>query len=123
MVKKDYNEERKKVSRLIYRVLAENLCVKDAILNFPEDADDPSIKAAYHALVHLEADEDLRRRDLAYKEEQNDYLEFIATIFQNGEQLPQNIIKSYDRYYKNATTPHSTGMKGLIKSLCKFLNV
>lgn len=123
MVKKNYNEDRKYVSRLIYMVLVENLCVREAILKFPKDTNDRSIKAAYHALVHFEADEDFRRRDLTYKDEQNDYLEFIAQILQTGESLPQNVITSYDKYYKNISTPHSSGMKGLIKNLCKFLNV
>ena len=123
MVKQNYNDERKLVSRLIYMVLTESLSVKDAILKFPKDVNDPSIKASYHALVHFEADETLRMRDLAYKDEQDDYLEFIAQVFQNGEPLPQNIIKSYDKYYKNIQTPHSSGMKGIIKNLCKFLNV
>jgi len=123
MVKKDYGEERKIISRLIYLVLAESLHVKEAILKFPKDADDASIKAAYHALVHMEADEDLRKMDLDYKDEQNDYLEFIAEIFQNGNKLPKNIIKEYDKYYKNINTPNSESMKGLLKGLCKFLNV
>lgn len=123
MIKKKYNEERKFVSRLIYMVLAETLHVKDAILKFPKDINDESIKAAYHALIHLEADEDFRKKDLNYKDEQDDYLEFIAEILQTGKTLPQNIIKSYDKYYKNTTTPHSNSMKGLIKSLCRFLNV
>lgn len=123
MVKKEYIEERKLVSRLIYRVLAENLNVREAVLNFPKDANDESLKTAYHALIHMEADEDFRRRDLLFKEEQDDYLEFIAQTLEKGEDLPQNIINSYRKYYKNITTPHSSGMKGLIKSLCKFLNV
>lgn len=104
-------------------VLAETLHVKDAILRFPKDINDATIKTAYHALLHLEADEDFRKCDLDYKDEQNDYLEFIAQILQTGDALPQNIIKSYDKYYKNINTPHSKSMKGLIKSLCKFLNV
>lgn len=123
MVKKNYKGEREKVSRLIYKVLTETLCVRDAILNFPKDIDDKSIKTAYHALIHLEADEDLRLRDLTYKDEQDDYLEFIAQTLQTGNELPQNIIKSYDKYYKDINTPNSDSMKGLIKSLCKFLNV
>lgn len=123
MVRKNYKEERKIVSRLIYLVLAETLHVKDAILKFPKDATDESIKAAYHALVHFEADEDLRKRDLDYKDEQDDYLEFIAETLQNGGELPKNMIKSYDKYYKGANTPSSESMKGLLKSLCKFLNV
>jgi len=123
MAKKDYKEERRIVSRLIYMVLAETLHVRDAILRFPKDADDSTIKTAYHALIHMEADEDFRRRDMDYKEEQDDYLEFIAQIMQSGDALPRNIIKSYDKYYKNIDTPHSESMKGLLKSLCKFLNV
>lgn len=123
MAKKNYIEDRKIVSRLIYMTLAETLHVRDAILRFPKDINDLSIKAAYHALVHLEADEDLRKADLDYKDEQDDYLEFIAQILQEGNELPQNIIKSYDKYYKDIDTPHSESVKGLLKSLCKFLNV
>lgn len=123
MAKKNYIEDRKIVSRLIYMTLAETLHVRDAILRFPKDINDLSIKAAYHALVHFEADEDLRKVDLDYKDEQDDYLEFIAQILQEGNELPQNIIKSYDKYYKDIDTPHSENVKGLLKSLCKFLNV
>lgn len=123
MVKQTYKEERKFVSKLIYMVLTESLSIKDAVLKFPKDINDLSVKAAYHALIHMEADEDLRRRDSGYKEEQNDYLEFIAQILQSGEDLPQNIIKEYEKYYRNVNTPQSNGLKGLIKNLCKFLNV
>lgn len=123
MVKKEYKEERKNVSRLIYMVLAETLNVREALLKFPKDINDSTIKTAYHALIHREADEDFRRKDLEYKEEQDDYLEFIAQILQEGKSLPQNFIKSYDKYYKNINTPNSESMKGLIKSLCRFLNV
>ena len=123
MVKNKYIEERKQVSRLIYMVLAETLSAREAILEFPKDINDSTIKTAYHALIHHEADEDFRRRDLNYKDEQDDYLEFIAQTMQTGDAIPQNIIKSYDKYYKNIDTPYSESMKGLIKRLCKFLNV
>lgn len=122
-MKKNYKEERKYVSRLIYMILADTLHVKDAILKFPKDVNDPSIKAAYHALIHREADEEFRKADLDYKDEQDDYLEFIGQILQDGKALPQNVIKSYDKYYKNIDIPRSESMKGLIKSLCRFLNV
>lgn len=104
-------------------VLADTLHVREAILRFPKDVNDDNIKTAYHALIHREADEDFRNKDLDYKEEQDDYLEFIAQILQDGNPLPKNVIKSYDKYYKNIDTPHSENMKGLIKSLCRFLNV
>ncbi len=123
MIKPKYKEERKIVSRLIYMVLAETLHVKEAILKFPKDINDDTIKTAYHALIHLEADEEFRKKDLDYKDEQDDYLEFIAEILQTGNALPQNIIRSYNKYYENINTPYSESMKGLIKSLCRFLNV
>lgn len=123
MVKKKIIEDRKFVSRLIYLVLAESLHVKDAILKYPKDVEDATLKAAYHALIHFEADEDLRKMDLDYKDEQDDYLEFVAEILASGSELPKNFIKSYNEYYKNISTPHSDSMKGLLKSLCKFLNV
>lgn len=123
MSKENYKEERKIVSRLIYMVLAETLAVREALLKFPKEISDSTTKTAYHALVHMEADDDLRRMDLDYKDEQDDYLEFIAQTMQNGDALPQNIIKSYDKYYKNISLPYAKNMKGLLKSLCKFLNV
>lgn len=123
MTKNYSKEERKSVSRLIYMVLADTLSVREAILKFPKDINDSTVKTAYHALVHREADEDYRHKDIDYKEEQDDYLEFIAQILQDGHALPKNIIKEYDKYYKNFELPNSESMKGLLKSLCRFLNV
>jgi len=123
MGKKGFTEGRKSVSRLIYMVLTETLTVREAILRFPKDVNDSTVKTAYHALVHRESDEDFRRANLEYKDEQDDYLEFIAQILQTGDALPKNLIESYNKYYKDANIPHSESMKGLIKSLCKFLNV
>ncbi len=42
-------------------------------------------------------------------------MEFIAQILQEGKALPQNVIKSYDKSYKNIDIPRSENMKGLIK--------
>lgn len=123
MSNSDYKEERKNISRLIYMVLAETLPVREALLKFPKEINDPTIKTAYHALVHHEADEDYRRMDLDYKDEQDDYLEFIAQTIQEGDALPQNIIESYNKYYKNISLPYAKNFKGFLKSLCKFLNV
>lgn len=116
-------EERKKVSRLIFMVLAESLSVREAILRIPTEFSDSSVKAAYHALVHREADELLRKQDIAYREEQDDYLEFLAQTLDKGQELPQNIIKNYNKYYKDISVKYSEGLKDLVKRLCKFLNV
>jgi hypothetical protein len=116
-------EERQFVASLIRQVLISRMCVREAILNFPRDTQDRSIHAAYHALVHLEADEDLRARDDVYKEEQNDYLEFISQVLERGEDLPENIIKNYDNYYTTPNVLHENNTRGFLKGFFKFLNI
>ena len=116
-------EDRVYVASLIRQVLISRLCVREAILNFPKDTKDKSIQAAFHALVHYEADEDLRARDSLYREEQDDYLEFISNLLERGEDLPENIIENYEKYYACANIPHEENTKGFFKSFWKFLNV
>lgn len=116
-------EDRVYVASLIRQVLISRLCVREAILNFPKDTKDKSIQAAFHALVHYEADEDLRARDSLYREEQDDYLEFISYVLERGEDLPENIIENYEKYYACANIPHEENTKGFFKSFWKFLNV
>ena len=115
--------ERKDVAQLIRSVLIGKFCVREAINQFPHNSEDESIQAAYHALVHFEADEDLRRRDALYKEEQNSYLMMIAEILDSGEDLPFNIINSYKEFYKSANIPNGKEWKGKVKSFLKMLNV
>ena len=117
------SKERKYVAYLIRQVLISRVCVREAILNFPRDTEDKSVQAVYHALVHFEADEDLRRRDDVYREEQDDYLEFLADVLDSGEDLPENIIQNYEKYYTCANIPHEENAKGFFKGFWKFLNV
>ena len=116
-------EERLLVSELVKKALIGFIPVREALLKFPPDTKDKSIQAAFHALVHLEADEDLRKRDLDYREEQDDYIEFISFTLEKGDSLPDNIIKSYDRYYKSAPIPHAKNAKGFWKGFLRFLNI
>ncbi len=115
--------ERKLVADLVRRVLTSQVSVREAILQFPRDTEDKSIHAAYHALVHLEADEDLRARDIVYREEQDDYLEMIYQTLSNEEDLPENIINNYEQYYASANVLHEENTKGFLKSFFKFLNI
>lgn len=115
--------DRELVSQLIRYVLIEQLSVREAILQFPRDTKDRSIQAAYHALVHFEADEDLRNRDEAYKDEQDDYLEYISQTLEKNEDLPNNIIKNYEKYYETANLIHDNTPKGFLYGFFKFLNV
>ena len=116
-------ENRILVANLIRQVLISRMCVREAILRFPRDTEDKSIHAVYHALVHYEADETLRTRDNLYREEQDDYLEFIANLLERGEDLPENIIKNYEKYYEYANIPHEQNTKGFFKGFLKFLNI
>ena len=116
-------EERLLVSELVKKALLGFIPVREALLKFPPDTKDKSIQAAFHALVHLEADEDLRKRDLDYKEEQDEYLELISQILASGEDLPDNIIRNYEKYYKEADIPHAKTAIGNIKSFLRYLNL
>ena len=114
---------RKFIGDLIIAVLTDRIIVREALKKFPKDVKDASIKSAYHALVHREADEDLRRRDLLYRDEQDSYLEQLARTLQRGSELPKNIIKNYNKYYREMKINRSNTLKNFVNRICKFLNV
>jgi hypothetical protein len=111
------------VSELLRNVRLGQLSVREAMLQYPKDTKDESLIAAYHALIHYEADEDIRARDILFREEQDDYLEFIYTTLASGNDLPQNIIDSYKEFYDSAPILHEKNAKGFWKSFWKNLNV
>ena len=115
-------QDRARVGRLIIAVLTNQKKVRDALLLFPE-SEDKNIKCAYHALVHYEADEDLRYKDIEYREEQDDYLEFIAQYLIQGKELPKNIIGDYEDYYKDIAHKWQGGFKGFLKEFLRFINI
>lgn len=115
--------KREYVALLIRKVLIGAITVGEAVKNFPFDSGDKSLEAAYHAIVHYEADEDLRRRDILYREEQDDYLEMISQTLEKGESLPDNIIRNYEKYYSEKSIPHSHDKAGSIRSFLRFLNI
>ena len=121
-VVEDYKEIRKKVSKLFIAVLTKRLPVRDALARFPRDCEDKTIIAAWHALCHLEADEELRLKDKMYCEEQDEYIEYIAYTLEKGEELPSNIINSYKPYHSDALIPAGKTLRGVINKLKKFLN-
>lgn len=119
----DYVNDRVTVANLLRNVLAGNCTVRQAMLMYPRDSEDESLVAAYHALVHFEADEDLRLRDILYKEEQDEYIEFLASILEKGEDIPENIIENYKKYYDSAPILHKDNPKGFMKSFWRNLNI
>ena len=111
------------VSELLRKVRLGQLSVREAMLKYPKDTKDESLIAAYHALIHYEADEDIRARDIMFREEQDDYLEFIYTTLAIGQDLPQNIIDSYKEFYDSAPILHKKNAGGFWKSFWKNLNI
>jgi hypothetical protein len=115
-------ENRKYVGRLIYSVLTEHTNVREAIKHFPESKD-INIECAYHALVHYAADEEMRYKDIEYREAQDDYLEFLAQTLSEGKYLPKNIIEEYKPYYKGMAMPWQEGLNGFWKEFKRFINI
>lgn len=113
---------RKLVGRLIYAVITEQKNVREAIKLFPESKD-KSIECAYHALIHYAADEDIRYKDIEYRDAQDDYLEFMAETLSAGKILPKNIIEEYQPYYKGMATPWQNGIHGFWKEFRRFINL
>jgi len=118
----DNMNERKFVGRLIYSVLAERKNVREAIKLFPQ-IKDRNIECAYHALVHFEADEEMRYQDIEYREAQDDYLEFLAQTLSEGKDLPKNIIDEYKPYYKGTAKLWEEGLQGFWKEFKRFINI
>lgn len=114
-------KSRLRVSDLIFEVLTSKTCVREALKSFPKDSEDPSVHCCWHALLHYEADEDQRRYDFEYKEEQDEYLEMLAFIMKEGKPIPVNIINNYKSFYEAAYTPKSQTFWGILKSLFRFI--
>jgi hypothetical protein len=112
---------RTKVSAIIIKILTSTLSVREALKNFPKDVQDRSLECAWHAIIHYEADEDIRARDIEYAEAQDDYLEMIANILKEGGELPDNIIESYYEYYEGANLPKSSSWWNTLKSLFRHI--
>ncbi len=87
------------VSDLIFDVLTSKKTVSDALALFPDDKNDINIKCAFDALMHREADEDIRKSTAGYKELQDDLLETIANILKENNTLPKNIVERYLKYH------------------------
>ena len=118
-----YITDRKKVSDLIFAVLTEKITVPDALKVFPKNLSDPTLNAAFHALVHFEADEELRSKDAEYKNEQDLYLQDIAEILAQGDALPCNIIDEYNQYHKDSLIYPNIDKKTVFKRLKKMINL
>ena len=94
-----------------------------ALKRFPKDRYNPTIKCCWYALVHYEADEDLRCKDADYKREQDDYLLMLSEMLDRGEDVPQNIVDEYEKYHGDTMMPYGESFGEKFLSLFKFLNI
>lgn len=114
---------RKRASDLIFAVLTEKISVLVAIRSFPPVENDKSLEAAWHALMHYEADEDIRKIDREYTKMQDDFLEYLAFELAKGKDLPVNIIADYTNFYKETPTAKKHGLADLWGIFDKKLNI
>lgn len=113
-------QARKTISEIIIDILAEKISIREGIKKFPDYIGDESAECAFHAILHYDADEDFRKLDPDYLEEQNNYLEYIAELFQKGEDLPANIIDEYRQYYEKPPLLSKKGIINTIKNLFRL---
>lgn len=113
---------REAVGKLFYSVIEGVVSSRKAIDYFPRNVEDMSIKIAWHALLHYDADEDMRINDAEYAQEQIKYIEFLASILSKGEELPQNILDEYEELYKDTVLPKRYNWWGNLRSLFRFLD-
>jgi len=110
------------VSNLLTKVLTGQMSVLQAVRIFPKDTNDSSIDTAFHALMHMEADEDFRAKDSLYKDEQDSFIEFIAQTLARGDDLAQNLIDEYEKFYPEAILYKPDTKENIIKRLLKIIN-
>ena len=111
------------VSDLIMDVVCEKITVSVALSRFPKERDDINLKCAFDALVHREADEDLRAKVRDYAQVQDEFLADLAHILRENDKLPQNIIDEYQKYH----TEHLMGdwekpLKSILKNFKRMIN-
>jgi len=115
-------QARQNIANLIIDILAEKITVQEAIKSYPQGIKDESAECAFHAILHYEADEDYRKHDPDYFEEQKNYLEYIANLFRQDEDLPSNIIDEYRKYYETPPLMSKKGIMYTIKSLFRLIH-
>jgi len=117
-------KNRQKISELILLVLTDQLSVRQALLEFPKDLFDKSIECAWHALIHYEADEDLRKKDIEFREEQDEFLYFLSNLLKEGKDLPANILKDYKNFHGEAPiSPDEKSFWSKLLSLFRFIHI
>ncbi|MBR2386507.1 hypothetical protein IKA92_04340 [bacterium] len=112
------------VSHMIKKLVVGEITTLFALSNFPKDyEEDESLDACFLAIAHFEADEDLRNKNIEYKEAQDEYMMMLSEILDSDEDLPQNIIQEYKNYYKKAPIYKDDTINNVKKRLMETLNI
>ena len=111
------------VSDLIIDVISDKITVSSALARFPKEKDDINLKCAFDALVHREADEDLRAKVRDYAQVQDEFLADLAHILRENENLPKNIIEQYQKYHsENLMGDWDKPLKSILKNFKRMIN-
>ena len=111
---------REATGKILYSVITGAISTFEATKYFPKNIDDTSIKIAWHALLHYDADEEIRQQDPDYAQEQLKYLELLAKILSEGKQLPDNMLYDYEALYKDTILPKKYDLWGKLKAFFRF---
>ncbi len=112
---------REAVGQLLFSVITKQITPFEAVKYFPKNMEDTSLKIAWHALLHFDADEEMRLNDAAFAQEQFQYIEMLAKILSGGNSLPQNMLDDYEYLYKETVMPKRYDFFGILKSFFRFL--
>ena len=112
---------REATGKILFSVISGALTTFEAIKYFPKNVEDTSVKIAWHALLHYDADEDIRIKNADYAQEQIAYLELLAKTLSTGASLPPNILDEYESLYIDTVLPKKYDFKGYLKAFFRFL--
>jgi len=111
------------VADLIIDVITSKLTLQEALKKFPNDNSDINLKCAFDALIHYEADEDLRKKIPDYALVQDEYLANIAQALKQKHNIPSNIVARYYEYHKdNIIAGNKKGFRGFIDYIKRMIN-
>lgn len=113
---------RETTGNLLYSVISNTITPFEATKFFPKNVEDVSLKIAWHALIHYDADEEMRLENPEYAQEQIKYIELLAKILVEGKELPENILQEYEGLYIDTVLPKNYNWLGKLKAFFRFTN-
>ena len=115
-------KEREATGKILYSIISGVLTPFEATKYFPKNSEDISVKIAWHTLLHYDADEEIRLKDPEFAQEQLKYIETLAKILSDGNELPHNMLKDYEDLYIDTVMPKRYNFLGKIKAFFRFTN-